>query len=100
MTYALRGPCSLAADAPAALMAQEIALMALIALELSGDPFHEPFHAERPGASGCLGVGNRSISGQSRCVWGSSAAIGGTLDVMTGANVSEGIPPRLADRYA
>ena len=26
-------------------MAQEIALMALIALELSGDPFHDPFHA-------------------------------------------------------
>jgi hypothetical protein len=100
MTYALRETRSLPPHALAAPIAQELALMAIAALGLSGDPFHEPFHAERPGASGCLGVGNRSISGQSRCVWGSSAAIGGTLDVMTGANVSEGIPPRLADRYA
>ena len=43
-TYALRGPCSLAADALAAQMAPIMALTALAALELSGDPFHEPFH--------------------------------------------------------
>ena len=44
MTYALRGPCSLAAHALAAQMAPIMALTALAALELSGDPFHEPFH--------------------------------------------------------
>jgi len=45
MTYALRGPCWLAADALAAPIAREIALMALTALGLSGDPFHDAFHA-------------------------------------------------------
>ena len=44
MTYALRGSCSLAAYALAALLVLIIALMALTALELYGDPFHEPFH--------------------------------------------------------
>jgi hypothetical protein len=44
MTYALPETRSLAVDALAALIAQEIALMALTALGLSGDPFHEPFH--------------------------------------------------------
>jgi hypothetical protein len=47
MTYALRGSCSLAAYALAALMALIIALMALTALELSGDPVREPVHAPR-----------------------------------------------------
>ena len=45
MTYALRVTWSLAMDALAALIARVIALMALIALGLSGDPFHDPFHA-------------------------------------------------------
>jgi len=45
MTYALRVTWSLAVHALAALIAREIALMALAALGLSGDPFHEPFHA-------------------------------------------------------
>ena len=45
MTYALRVTWSLAADALAAPMAREIALMALTALGLPGDPFHDPFHA-------------------------------------------------------
>jgi hypothetical protein len=45
MTYALRGPCSLAAHALAAQMAPIIALTALAALGLPTDPFHEPFHA-------------------------------------------------------
>ena len=40
MTYALRGPCSLAAHALAAQMAPKIALTALAALGLSKDPFH------------------------------------------------------------
>ena len=44
MTYALRearprAPCPLAAQ-----MTRVIALMALVALGLSGTPFHEPFH--------------------------------------------------------
>ena len=47
MTYALRVTWSLAVDA---LIAQEIALMALAALGLSGDPFHEPFHDQGPRA--------------------------------------------------
>jgi hypothetical protein len=47
MTYALRVTWSLAVDALAALIARIIALMALAALGLSGDPFHEPFHAWR-----------------------------------------------------
>ena len=45
MTYALRVTRSLPMDALAALIARVIALMALDALGLSGDPFHEPFHA-------------------------------------------------------
>jgi hypothetical protein len=48
MTYALRGACSLAAHALAALMAPNIALMAPAALGLSGDPVHEPVHARDP----------------------------------------------------
>jgi hypothetical protein len=53
MTYALRETRSLAAHALAAPIAQQIALMALFALGLSGDPFHEPFHAR-----GSLGPGS------------------------------------------
>jgi hypothetical protein len=45
MTYALRETRSLAVDALAAPIAREMALAALAALGLSGDPFHEPFHA-------------------------------------------------------
>jgi len=45
MTYALRGSCSLAAYALAAQMVRKIALTALVALGLSTDPFHDPFHA-------------------------------------------------------
>ena len=45
MTYALRVTWSLPVDALAALIARVIALMALVALGLSGDPFHDPFHA-------------------------------------------------------
>ena len=45
MTYALRETRSLAAEAPAAPIAQEIALTALTTLGLFGGPFHEPFHA-------------------------------------------------------
>ena len=40
MTYALRATRSLVMDALAAPIAQEIALTALAALGLSGDPFH------------------------------------------------------------
>jgi hypothetical protein len=47
MTYALRVTRSLALHALAAPIAQEIALIALTALGLSGDPFHEPFHVQR-----------------------------------------------------
>ena len=50
MTYALRVTWSLTVDALAALMARVIALMALAALGLSGDPFHEPFHDRGPRA--------------------------------------------------
>jgi hypothetical protein len=45
MTYALRETRSLALHALAAPTAREIALIALTALGLSKDPFHEPFHA-------------------------------------------------------
>jgi hypothetical protein len=45
MTYALRGACSPAAHALAAPMSRGIALIALGALGLSGDPVHEPVHA-------------------------------------------------------
>jgi hypothetical protein len=45
MTYALRETWSLAVVALAAPIARVIALMALAALGLSGDPFHDPFHA-------------------------------------------------------
>ena len=47
MTYALRGACSRASDALAAPMSRVIALIALAALELSGDAVHEPVHAPR-----------------------------------------------------
>jgi hypothetical protein len=46
MTYALRETRSHALDALAAQIARKIALIALIALGLSEDPFHEPFHAQ------------------------------------------------------
>jgi hypothetical protein len=42
---ALREECSLAAGPLAATIAQTIASMALVALEVSGDPLHEPIHA-------------------------------------------------------
>jgi len=45
ITYALRGACSPAAHALAAPMAPIMALTALSALGLSGDPVHEPVHA-------------------------------------------------------
>ena len=45
MTYALREACYPAAHALPAPTTQDIALTALVALGLSGDPFHEPFHA-------------------------------------------------------
>ena len=45
MTYALRGTCGLAAHPLTAPMTAVIALMALAALELSGEPVHEPVHA-------------------------------------------------------
>ena len=48
MTYALRGASALAAHPLAAPIAREIALTALTALGLSGDPVHEPVHAPRP----------------------------------------------------
>ena len=48
MTYALRETRSLPAHALAAPMAREIALVALAALGLSGDPVHEPVHARSP----------------------------------------------------
>ena len=48
MTYALREARSLAAHALAARIARAIARMALAALELSGDPVHEPVHARGP----------------------------------------------------
>jgi hypothetical protein len=48
MTYALRGARSLAADALAAPIARVMARVALAALGLSGDPVHEPVHAQGP----------------------------------------------------
>ena len=51
MTYALRVTWSLAVDALAALIERGIALTALAALGLSGDPFHEPFHDRAPRAA-------------------------------------------------
>ena len=48
MTYALREACSRAAHALAAPIARAIAQMAPAALELSGDPVHEPVHARNP----------------------------------------------------
>ena len=45
MTYALRVTWSLALDALAAPITRKIAQIALTALGLSGDPFHDPFHA-------------------------------------------------------
>ena len=48
MTYALREVRSLAPHALAAPIARAIALTAMAALELSKDPFHEPFHARGP----------------------------------------------------
>ncbi len=50
MTYALRETRSLAVDALAAPIARAIARMALAALGLSADPFHEPFHDRGPRA--------------------------------------------------
>jgi poly(3-hydroxyalkanoate) depolymerase len=47
---ALRETRSLAVDALAAPIARVIALRALAALGLSGDPFHEPFHDRGPRA--------------------------------------------------
>ncbi len=48
MTYALRVACDLAAHALAAQIAPNIALTALAALGLCGEPFHDPFHARTP----------------------------------------------------
>ena len=48
MTYALRGARSPAGHPLAAPIARIIALTAPGALGLSGDPFHEPFHARGP----------------------------------------------------
>ena len=45
MTYALRGARALPAHALAAPIAQGIAPLALAALGLSTDPFHDPYHA-------------------------------------------------------
>jgi hypothetical protein len=56
MTYALRGTRRLAIHALAAPMAPVIALMALAALGLSGDPVHEPVHASRFRASAICDV--------------------------------------------
>jgi len=55
MTYALRGTRTPAAHALAAPIARLIARIALAALGLSGDPVHEPVHAEplRPRPSCC-----------------------------------------------
>jgi hypothetical protein len=47
MTYALRGARSPASHALAAPISRGIALIALAALELSGEPVHEPVHASR-----------------------------------------------------
>jgi hypothetical protein len=50
MTYALRGACYLSASALPARIARIIALTALAALGLSGEPFYAPFHARSAGA--------------------------------------------------
>ena len=52
MTYALRGARALPAHALAAPIAQGIAPLALAALGLSTDPFHDPFHGSAI-AAGC-----------------------------------------------
>jgi hypothetical protein len=49
MTYALRGTRDLAAHALTAPMAPVIALMALAALGLSGNPVHKPVHEQEAG---------------------------------------------------
>jgi len=54
MTYALRETRSLPAHALAAPTAQEIALVALAALGLSGEPVHEPVHARSPASPAIL----------------------------------------------
>jgi hypothetical protein len=46
MTYALRVTRSHALDALAAPIARKIALIALTALVLPENPFHDPFHAD------------------------------------------------------
>jgi hypothetical protein len=46
MTYALREARALPAQALPAPIARAIALMALAALGLFGDPVHEPVHAQ------------------------------------------------------
>jgi hypothetical protein len=48
MTHALREACCLTAHALPAPIARQIALTAVVALGLSGKPFHEPFHAQGP----------------------------------------------------
>jgi hypothetical protein len=50
MTYALRGASALAAYALAAPIPPLIALAALAALGLSGEPFHDSFHARNASA--------------------------------------------------
>jgi hypothetical protein len=50
MTYALRGTRDLAAHALTAPMAPDIALMALAALGLSGNPVHKPVHEQEAAA--------------------------------------------------
>ena len=50
MTYALRGACALPAYALAAPIAPAIALMALAALGLSGNPVHKPVHEKEAAA--------------------------------------------------
>jgi hypothetical protein len=64
MTYALRETRSLAMDALAAPIAQEIAPTALAALGLSRDPVHEPVHARalgprHPSTVSAFSVGDR-----------------------------------------
>jgi hypothetical protein len=54
MTYALRETRDLAPSALPARMARIIALMALAALGLPANPFHEPFHALRRRLRLCL----------------------------------------------
>jgi hypothetical protein len=51
MTYALRGARSDASHALAAPIARAIALIALAALGLPGDPVHEAVHAREPPGS-------------------------------------------------